>query len=155
MLLSLVLCAKTLAVTVANPYRESDQLSPLLRVCNLCLPLLTTLQSLNIQQSEYPGEQGNIENMRWLQLLCLFTAAKDQRLSGEVVPLIAVDLQELVGERVTTVTVLPALQNIFVPQQWLFARPSRPVCVAAFEQFTAVRQLYGHPVAVLRNENGG
>ncbi|KAH9980723.1 hypothetical protein BJV74DRAFT_887605 [Russula compacta] len=93
---------------------------------------------------EYPGEQDNIENMRWLELLRLFTAAKDLRLSGQVVPRVAAALQELVGERVTTE--LPALQNLFVPQQWLVAGPSRPVRVGAFEQFAAVRQLYGHPV---------
>ncbi|KAH9960059.1 hypothetical protein BJV74DRAFT_916747 [Russula compacta] len=140
----------SLTLRVSCP--KSDQLSSLVLVCSSCSPLLSTLRCLNIQELGHPGKQTDIDNTSWLELLHLFTAVKDLHVSEEVVPHVAAALQELVGERVTAV--LPALQNLFIPKQWLVTRFLRPVPAGAFEQFAAARQLSGHPVAVLPDENG-
>lgn len=67
--------------------------------------------------------------MLWLRFLHFFTAVKDLHLSEGLVPHVAAALQELIGERVTAV--LPALQNLFIPEKWLVASLSTPVPAGA------------------------
>jgi hypothetical protein len=83
----------------------------------------------------------DIADMQWLELFHPFTAVKDLHLAKGFVTFIAPILQELVGERVTEV--LPALQNIFLPELW----SSGPV-LEAIQQFVTARQRSGHSVAV-------
>jgi hypothetical protein len=68
-----------------------------------------------------------------------FTAVKNLYLSKEYARLIAPVLQELAGER--AMEVLPSLEKVFIDG---FRQPVRE----AIEQFTAVRQLSGHPIAI-------
>jgi hypothetical protein len=85
--------------------------------------------------------KSGIENILWLQLLPLFTAAKNLYLSKEFMPGIASALEELVGDRITEV--LPSLQNIFVERLESLGPFQENV-----EQFVAARQLSGHPIAI-------
>jgi hypothetical protein len=126
--------------------RESDwQLSSLKQVCDLCLPLLSTLEHLYIHELPFsqPDWRDNVENSLWLELLRPFTGVKNLYLSEEFAPRIAPALQELVGERTTEV--LPTLQIIFVEG----LQPPGPV-QEGIEQFVAARQTTSYPIAVSR-----
>jgi hypothetical protein len=83
------------------------------------------------------------ENNHWLELLRPFTSVKSLYLSRVIVPRIAPALQELIGERVTGVLVLPALQTLFLEEVNL----SGPV-QEAIGSFVSGRQFSSHPVAV-------
>lgn len=90
--------------------------------------------------------QDEIEAIQWREFLHPFTSVKKMTLAREdSVWRVAPALRELVGERATEAEVLPALQDLFLrTYDW---QPPEPV-KEAMEQFTAIRQLYGRPVAV-------
>jgi hypothetical protein len=123
--------------------RELDwQVSSMEQVCTLCLPPLSTLESLYIY--EYPRWrpqwQDNIENALWLELLHPFTSAKNLCLSEDIARLIVPALEELDGGRATEV--LPTLQKMFLESQ-----PSGRVW-EGIQQVVSARQVTGHPIAV-------
>ena len=122
------------------------QLSALAQVLNSFFSSLQTVESLEIvvHGTDFRQWQGEIEVTQWQELLHPFTSVMDMTLEYKgTVSFVSTALQGLAGERVTEV--LPALQNIFLRTQgW---RPSGPV-KEAIEQFTATRQLYGHPVTL-------
>ena len=95
---------------------------------------LTIIES----HSELRGQDG-IDRSLWRELLQPFTAVKDLYLFPQVVPPIALVLQELVGESV--MELLPVLQNIFLNE----LQPSEGI-----GHFVAARQLASHPVSVSR-----
>ena len=130
-------------LTVRIPCDELDwQVSSMVQVCTLCLPLLPTLDLHTSGDPRYQRHlQGNVENALWLRLLRPFTSVKNLYLSEEIARRIVPALQELVGDRATEV--LPALQNIFLEE----GQQSGPV-QEGIQQVVAVRQAAGHPIAV-------
>ena len=91
-----------------------------------------------------PHWAARMANASWLELLRLFAAVKHLYLSEGVALCLAPTLKGLTGgSGVTEVTVLPALQKIFVER---FQR-SGPV-QEAIGAFVAARRLSGHPVDV-------
>jgi hypothetical protein len=121
---------------------EFGQLSSLVRLCGSSLPTLAMVEQLYIH-----GEGSfrpfhwlkGIQHSCWLELLHLFTGARNLYLSEELAPCILPVLQQLVGE--STTEVLPTLQNLFLYQQ------RRPVGEGV-ENFVAAHQLSKHPIAV-------
>ena len=80
-------------------------------------------------------------NAPWLHIVRFFTATEHVYISQGLAAFVAPALQELIGERVTTV--LPVLRSIFV--QCLESGPVQE----AIEQFVAARQLLsGRPIDV-------
>jgi hypothetical protein len=129
--------------------RELDlKISSLERVCTSCLPILSTLEDLDISEHEYYyiNWPDNVENTQWLELLHPFTSVKNLYLSMRVAHRIVPALQELAGGRTTEV--LPTLQNIFLE----LLKPSGPIR-EGIEQFVARRQVVSHPIAVSHWEN--
>ena len=118
------------------------QVSSLEQVCTLCLPPLSTLEDLSIDQDRfsYAHWHDNIDNQLWLELLRALTAVKRLYLSKEIVPRIVPALQELVEGRTTAV--LPTLQNIFLEEL-----QSGPV-QEDIGKFVAARRLSGHFITV-------
>jgi len=116
------------------------QLSALAQVLDSFLSSLQTVENLEIRV-HHEDWQGEIEVIQWRELLHPFTSVKHVTLD-ESARLIAPALQDLAGERATEV--LPALQDLFLTTSW---PPSGPV-KEGIEQFTAARQLHGHPVTV-------
>jgi hypothetical protein len=124
-------------------------LSPLVQLCTSSfLPaLITMVEGLVIFGCPFPGlPWKNDTDLRlWQELLQPFTAVKDLYLSPEIVPYIAVILQELVGESV--LELFPVLQNIFLEELQPFGPAPEGI-----EQFVAARQLANHPISVSRWE---
>jgi hypothetical protein len=120
------------------------QLSSLARLCRSFLPTLAMVERLYIDDDETlrPSHwpQG-IRHSHWLELLHLFTGAKNLYLSKDLTPRISPVLQQLVGERATEV--LPALQNLFF-NEYLQRRYVRD----SIEMFVVGRELSGHPITV-------
>jgi len=117
-------------------------LSPLVQLCTssflqALFPLVERLTIIE-SHSELRGQDG-IDRSLWRELLQPFTAVKDLYLFPQVVPPIALVLQELVGESV--MELLPVLQNIFLNE----LQPSEGI-----GHFVAARQLASHPVSVSR-----
>jgi hypothetical protein len=121
--------------------------SSVAQVCAMCLPPLPTVENfrLGVFTEDLYSEliwKDSVENDQWLGLLRPFTAVKNLYISEEFQENMVDALQELVGGRTTDV--LPSLQNIFLEkfeQSGAFQE--------AIGQFVAVRQLSGHPIAVL------
>jgi len=125
--------------------RESDwQLSSLAQLCSSALPLLSTLERLNIHEHPFWGThwQGDMENTQWMEFLGLFTAMEGLYLSNGVALRVARALQGLAREGVVT-DMLPSLRNIFVEGLQLTGSVHE-----AIGQFIAARQLSDHPLTV-------
>ena len=125
--------------------RQPDwQLLSLAQVCSSSFPhVLTPVERLYIESFQsLPPPPWQDETSQWLELLHLFTGAKDVYISPELTPRIGSALQEAVGERVTEV--LPSLRTLFLEKI-----PSGSV-PEAFGKFVAARQLAGHPISVSR-----
>jgi hypothetical protein len=118
------------------------QLSSLAQVLTSFFPSINKVELLSISGSrDLPSQlQDDIEVMRWLEIFSKLTAVKHLSISKEFSQSIALALQELVGERITSV--LPALEYLFWGGQ-----PSETV-QEAVGRFIAARQLSGHPVAI-------
>ena len=133
---------------VKIPCIELDwQISSMEQVCTSCLPPLSTSEDLYIYElpSSPPVWQDNIENALWLELLHPISAVKNLYLSEKFASRIVPALQE---RRTTEITVLPALQNIFLEE----LQPSGLV-QKGIQQFVATRQATGNPIAVSRWDN--
>jgi len=126
---------------------EFGQLSSLARLCRSSLPTLAMVEQLYISGDVSHSLEG-IQHSHWLELLHLFTGAKNLYLSEETAPCISHVLRQLVGERTTEV--LPALQNLF-----LYGYQQGSPVRGGIENFVAARQLSGHPIAVHSTACGG
>ncbi|KAI9507538.1 hypothetical protein F5148DRAFT_103993 [Russula earlei] len=125
---------------------QSDrQLSSLAQICRSSLPLVSTLEQLDIQEGTLLSQahwKGVIQSSEWLELLGPFIAVKDLYLSDGVTRHVCRALQELARERATEM--LPALRNLFLEclsQAW------EPL-VNAIGPFVSARRHSGHPVAI-------
>jgi hypothetical protein len=118
------------------------QLSSLVQVCRSSMPLLPTLERLDVREDR-PHWQDDMENAQWLELLYPFATVRHLSLSEELALRIAPALQEL--NLNTVAEVLPALQNLF-----LEGYQTSGVVGEAIAPFVAMRQFSGHPVAIHR-----
>jgi hypothetical protein len=84
-----------------------------------------------------------VENNHWLELLRPFTSVKSLYLSRVIVPRLAPAFQELIGEGVAGVPLLPALQTLFLEDLSLSG-----LAQEAIGSFVSGRQFSSHPVAV-------
>jgi hypothetical protein len=122
------------------------QLSSLARLCRSLLPTLAKVERLHIygEGSLRPLHwSGAIQHSHWLELLHLFTGAKDLYLSEDLAPCISPLLRQLVGERTTEV--LPAVQNLFLYE---YQQQQRRPVEEGIKNFVAPHQLSEHPIAV-------
>ena len=119
------------------------QVFSLEQFCTSCLPPLSMLKDLYIQEILYWSLdwEDSIENSQWLELLHPFIEAKNLYLSEKVASHIVPALQELLEGRTTEV--LPTLQNIFLRG----LQSSGPV-QEGIVQFAAARQVVRRPIAV-------
>jgi hypothetical protein len=113
-------------IYVEIPCKELDwQISSLEQVFTLCLPPLSTLEDLYIDEDPDPDRkpdwQDNIENSLWLELLQPFATVKNLYIAEEFVRRVVPALEELAGSRTTVL--LPTLRNIFLEG----FQPSGPV----------------------------
>jgi hypothetical protein len=101
------------------------------------------MENLYIHAGLYfrPDSKDNIENAKWLNLLCPFTAVKNLYLSKLFATRITPTLQELTGARTTEV--LPTLQNLFLG----IIQPFDTV-YEGITQFISARQLTNRPVVL-------
>jgi len=117
-------------------------LSSLAQVCNSSLPLLSTLEQLDITGCDWSAHlDDNRERMQWQEFLSLFTSLKDLHLSKEIALPVIHALKELSREREKVV--LPTLRNFFIQE----LQPSGPV-QEAVERLIAAREVSNHRVAV-------
>jgi len=127
--------------------REPEQqLLSLGLIVNSSLPprVLPTLEHPDIRQCRrHWHDDIRVENSLWLELLHPFASVKDLVLDDQLAQLIVPALQELIGERVTQVSVT-ALENLLLRPS---ARSGPFQDVIAL--FFAARRLSGHPLAVL------
>ena len=126
--------------------RELDyQLSSLEQVSPSFLPSIHMVEHLYIYRSrDLPSQwEDNIEDVHWEEFFLSFTAVRNLYVSKKFTKCITFALQQLDGG--TLVTVLPALENIFLegPQ---VSGPGQEV----IKRFVARRQFLGHPVTVSR-----
>ena len=122
------------------------KISFLVQICNQLLPLLSSVERLDIEwKDKDPLDwQDDLDHTQWLQIFRPFIAVQSlhiQHLDG----LIAPALQELTGVRV--MEVLPALRSLFVTD----SDPSGSVR-QAIQPFITARHLSNQPVAVHRWE---
>ncbi len=125
------------------------QVPSMARVCNQLLPLLSQVERLDIVE----GSGGRVEwpdypdPTPWLELLNPFVSVKSLYVSKKLGPLLEPALQELAGERLGVMEVLPALHDLFLegPQ-------SSGSVQDAIKSFVAARQFSDHPVVIQRWE---
>ena len=114
-------------------------LPSLVEACNSSLLSLSNIENLNISALYFnrAWQSGiNTEDLRWLEVLRQFSAAKSLSLNSmHVVPPVAFALKQVIEEGMTDV--LPAIQELSVSES-LSAGPVRE----AIEQFVAVRGLF-------------
>ena len=115
------------------------QLSSLSLLYNSALSPLPTLERLEICNRKY--WEDDMENVQWLELLCLFATVKDLVVSEKSFRLLAPALNELDGE--STTRVLPALQNVITQGPQPSERDHK-----AIGKFIATRQLSGSPITI-------
>ena len=122
---------------------SAGQLSSLIQLCRPLLPAFSTVERLYICQygdRRWKRWRHGIQDSHWLQLLQLFTDAKDLYVSHSIAKDFVPVLNGLVGERTTEV--LPALQNV------LFYKYETLLGPITIDDFISARKLSGHPVAV-------
>ena len=119
------------------------QVSSLEQVCTSCLPPLSMLENLYIDEDPYlPSDWGdNIETTQWLEILRPFTSAKNLYLSERFTRRIVPALQGLNGGETTEV--LPNVRNIFLKE----LQPFGPVW-EGIRQFVSARQVAHRPILV-------
>jgi len=120
------------------------QLLSLAQICTSSSPLFSTVEHLYIDIDGFSSLlrwEDDIENSQWLDLLRPFTVVKSVYFSWQIASRIVAALQDLIGERVTSV--LPALESLLVER----LNQSGPV-QEAIGQFVAARQLASRPIAV-------
>jgi F-box-like len=133
-----------LALGISSDDESVQQLSSFVQVCLSSFPGLARVERF------YICWDGHLQRKRWgdnipdshrVELLHLFTAAKELYLSEELVRCLALTLRRLVKEGTTEVS--PALQNPFLHDY----RPWCPIG-QAIDDFIATRQLSGHPIFI-------
>lgn len=122
------------------------QFSALAQVCNLSLPLLSTLGRLDIsifQFSRTEDRQCDMENSQWAELFQSFSAVKNLHIYGNV-GLVTMALRDLAGVAGAT-EILPVLRKIIKGRHfdYLYRDPHRDL-----ERFIAAREFSGHPVTI-------
>jgi hypothetical protein len=123
------------------------QLSSLSQSCSSSFPPLLSLERLEILNDRQSWHD-DVEHSQWFELLHPFVSVKDLVIHEQLVQLVALALQELIGERVTEV--LPALQNLYLE----VPRPSNPI-QKAIVPFLVARRISGRPVVVYHQEDSG
>ena len=134
----------TSPLTLGISCRRSDQqLSSMTRSCDALLPLISTLERLELVIGALPGPRRKdyMGNARWLALLRQFKALEELYLASGLAPLVAPALQELAGE--SAPEVLPALRYLVIG----WPQPSGPTR-EAIGKFVAARRLSGRPITV-------
>jgi hypothetical protein len=122
------------------------QLTSLTQVCALCLPPLSTVETLCIVHRLSPnGRESGIEDAQWLDFLRPFNGAKSLYLSRIFALGVGSSLEELTGNRITEV--LPALQKIVVDELRDYPL-QRSQEIRGIRQFDDRRRLSGHPITV-------
>jgi hypothetical protein len=124
----------SLRISCKHPYW---QLSSLSQICNLSLPPISTLKSLQIICVNVQLPWGDeTENTQWLDLLRPFSFVEDLRLPETISKRVSSALRGIAREPVTEV--LPELRDIYAfgSEQDLFRR------------FGAARRRSGHPITV-------
>jgi len=123
------------------------QFSALAQVCNLTLPLLSTLGRLSIDIYA-PGTddwQHDMENAQWAELLQSFSTVKSLHIYSNVI-LIIMALGDLAGATGVT-EILPVLQKVRVQRKPSDFEDER----RRLETFIAARQFSGHPVTIVNS----
>jgi len=126
------------------------QFSALAQVCNLFLPLLSTLEHLNISISSFGGTkiwQHDMENTQWAELLQWFSVVKNLHLHDNA-DLVIMVLRDLAGAAGVT-DILPVLQKVLLPDGTSDLKHG--LQVRRLERFIAARQFSAHPVTVGRD----
>jgi hypothetical protein len=120
------------------------QLTSLTQVCALCLPPLSTVETLCIVHLLSPnGWENGIEDAQWLDFLRPFNGAKTLYLSRIFALGVVSSLKELTGNRITEV--LPALQKIVADGMYPFQSARE---IRGIRQFDDRRRLSGHLITV-------
>ncbi len=118
------------------------RLSSLAQLCHSSLSSLSLLERLDIRRGKFDTTRlpYNIENAEWFALLRRFASVKNLHLSESLGLPVMSALAAPAGDGVT---VLPALQNVFLEglQSSGFLRDTG-------DQLIAARQLSGHPISV-------
>ena len=130
----------TLGISCTGLHR---QLPSMTRACDALLPLVSTLERLELVVGTLsgPSRKYYLGNARWLPLLRQFKALEELYLANGLAPLVAPALQELAEE--SAPEVLPALRYLIIG----WPQPSGPIR-EAIGKFVAARQLSTHPIAV-------
>ena len=123
------------------------QVSALTQVCNLSLPLLSTLGCLDINIFGFESlGRGNwrhhMESAQWAELLQSFSAVKSLHIH-ENMGFVCMALGDLAGAA-GVIDILPVLQTIFMGHQTGFSGWNSH----DLKRFTAARQSSGHPVTI-------
>ena len=123
------------------------QLSSVTQVCSSSFhpTLIPAVEHLYIRKRHYSELhwEDNAEGGQWLELLHLFTAVKELRISWQFTSSIAHALKELVGESV--IEVLPALETLIFEEPLSSASGHDKGIIG---QFVAARRLAGHYIAL-------
>jgi len=94
------------------------QVSAMVQICNQALPLLTSVERLEICGGEYgfsPQEfQDNVENAQWLELFYPFIAVESLHVAEHLGSLTASALREIAERRAAEV--LPVLRTLFLEE---------------------------------------
>ena len=131
--------------------RRDWQLSSMTQIFSHQLPLLSHLEQLEIRDDLWGTierkDDPDMDHSQWLELLCLFVAVQNLRVSKGLIPPIANALQQLTGRM--AMEVLPALGNLSL--EGIDWQPSGPV-QHSLMSFVTARQLSDHPVVIQRSE---
>ena len=122
------------------------QFSALAQVCSLSLPLLSTLERLDIGISRFGGTedwQQDMENAQWAELLQSFSAVKNLHIYNNA-GLVIMALGDLAGAT-GVIEILPVLQKVCVQREPSDFKDDR----RRLETFIAARQFSSHPVTIV------
>ena len=120
----------------------SGQLSSFALLCSSFSPTLAMVEHLYIGEESWgPLRMEGFWHSHWLNLLHLFTGAKNLHLAHELATCISPTLGYLATER--EIEVLPALKNLFYN-----AYEQRRCVRDDIEMFVSRRRRSGHPIAV-------
>jgi hypothetical protein len=117
------------------------QLFCLTQICNHFSTFLPGVEDLRINATRPPSVQDDMDNDRWLDLICLFGGARTFRVAGDLAPDIVRALRP--ANRVLGI-VLPVLRNLYVQDSAPLHTPSREDMVS----LVVWRRLSGCPISV-------
>ncbi|KAI0302750.1 hypothetical protein BC826DRAFT_431541 [Russula brevipes] len=120
-------------------------------ICGQLSPFLSLVERLDLtaddwvtqalSEEEYEYEFNDTVASRFLELFEPFTTIRSLYVSEGLIPVIALALQQLIGERATEV--LPNLRDLFI------GRPeSLELVQEATQPFVTARQFSGHPIVI-------